>query len=352
MGGTLLVSPRGHKWGNTWFPVVCEHDGIKYSLGKPGQSDKCSVAKVEISSLKLGLSGLQAAYDQAREMLNVLGLDVSMESLHKIDVCLDQPDVDVAEYCESLRARHVISRIRSKTTFTYNADGSYQGCATGNRKGCRIIMYDKPQEMRDNESDETAIKRQFLIENRYGGVLPDKAARIEFSMRGVWLRGLFDGMDSVQAVIDNLPAIMDYVVQKHFRIVDGSVDRENNNQKYAKLSPLWQSVCDGFSAMLGPGWQLIKASKKVKADADKIIQKANAACKRVIALAPANSLQDRREAFEFLLNQLSSLVSDDKLFEDVARIHVQWDAKGVYESYTVPERPSSRWRVEDLVPPF
>jgi hypothetical protein len=104
--------------------------------------------------------------------------------------------------------------------------------------------------------------------------------------------------------------------------------------------------------MLGPGWQLIKASKKVKADADKIIQKANAACKRVIALAPANSLQDRREAFEFLLNQLSSLVSDDKLFEDVARIHVQWDAKGVYESYTVPERPSSRWRVEDLVPPF
>lgn len=352
LGATLKVAPRGHRWGIQFFRWVAEYDGITISFGKFGQSSKLPVAKVHVSSLALMIRGGQACYDQAMNILQVVGIIAERTSLYRVDFCHDEAGQDPHEIGVAIDNGEVISRIKAEPEFKKGKNNRWRWVATGNRKGVRVKFYEKIHELNDKPGWESDLKRAVLVQSRWGGVLPEKALRTEFEVRGEWLRENFAGMEQVQDVLNNLPGVVQYVTTKYFRIVDGQVDRENNNHKLAEMSPLWNRLREGFERDWGPGWELPRAEKDVRPDPERIIRKLLRPLLRVGALAVPVGTKSKAAIIQAALNLLSGYSTDDELIDGVREIHEEWAAKGLLSAYSTRGWPSIRWRVEDTLVPF
>jgi len=351
LGAALRMAERGHRWGNTVFQWVGEYNGIKYSFGRAGQSDKCAVAKVEVSSLALMMRGHQACFDEAMMVLGNAGVLVERTNLYRIDFCLDVAGQATHEYGEALRRGEVISRVKSEPDLKYGRDGRCFYAATGNRKGVRVKFYDKVRELNDKPGWESELKRAVLVQTRWGS-LPAEALRCEFEVRGAWLKDRFDGMESVQEVLNKLPSVMEYLVQNYFRIVDGQVDRENKNQQRVEMAPIWKRLVNGFTAVLGAGEKLVRCTKSVEPDVERVIRKALRPLMKVAALAGPEKCRTKVQALQIALNILSGYSGDDEFVDGVREIHDEMRAKGLLAAYTTREWPSTRFALIDHLVPF
>jgi hypothetical protein len=341
-GAALLFQARGHRWGAGFFSWVCEYDGIRYSLAKSSQSNKCPVAKIQISSLKLTRDGVIVAWQQALRTLKHLGVIVYSNTLYRLDACLDLPGVDVGLFCEAISHGEVISRVKSQASFNKSAKGEWQGCAIGNRKGVRIVFYDKIEELKAHPGIESEAKREVLIQQRWG-VAPERATRVEFQIRGEWLRQRYQGLRSVEDVLGRLADVVAFLATGFFRIVDGEVDRDNNNQSRAEVSPMWNRVIEGFCDWAGgDAAQLIKVEKK-PANREKAIKRLLSSAVSVAAFSPGYVCS--RETFlQRVIDELvHALPSEEELIKKLWVKQDVLDAKGVFGVFTFDDLQPGKW---------
>lgn len=346
-GASLILGPQGHRWANTFMPWVGEYDGIKYSIARWNQSDKCPVAKVEIGSLKLMRDGHRYAWEQALRTLEQLGIRVVEGSVTRIDVCIDQAGVPVAPYCEAIFNEQVISRIRSKAGFNKNEDGSWQGCSVGTSDGVRVSIYDKVRELHDKGGDQEEPKREVLIQRRWG-YDADVATRVEFQMSGKWLRSRWKNVKTVEEVFDRLDSIMDYLVNGFFRLVDGEVDRENRNQsRDCPMSPLWQRVVDGFVEALEQNKKVLEKIDPKLPNMKKRVQRLVSAALSICKLTP-DYFEEEHQVLERTLNVLASALHDT----DWRAVLIQeWDrrlATGTHHVICIDAESFERGRFKPL----
>lgn len=340
VGGRMVMGPKGFRWGNTFFKWTGECNGISYAFGSISQSKACAVAKVRIGSLRLMLDGAAACWAEATRTLAALGVEYSHSVLYRIDVCLDLPGVPVDDYVEALRQRECITRLRSPMHVHYAKSGDYSGVSIGNRKGVFLEIYDKIRELADKSGPEADAKYQILVANRWG-CQPDVATRVEFQIRGDWIRGRYADLRSVEQVLEALPQMTGYLVQGFFRLVDGQVDNENYSR--AKTSPCWQRVIDGFFAWLESRNDLLERAPELKPNRDSVVRRWIASTMSVLAMSP-DYVDSKNRALQRLVDILSRhLPSQDDLMVKLRRKWEQWEGKGVLQAMNFSEVPEGDW---------
>jgi hypothetical protein len=351
-GFCLDVRAKGHRWANTFFSWVGEYDGLKISLRRSDMSDKCPVAKIEVSSLKLMREGHRAPWEQALRILRELGIVVRYNRVFQVDVCLDLAGVPVAPYCEAIFNGQAVSRIRSRASFYKGPRGEWTGISLGDRKGVQLTIYDKLAELVERGDDEAEAKMEVLIQDRWG-VLPDEATRVEFKIRGEWLRQKWGGVQTVEEVFDRLPAITEHLVQNFFRIVDGVPDRGNRNQSREELSPLWWEVVNGFVGWLG---RAVVELEKKKLEPNGAYAKARAEERlvgnlcSVLAFTPEYATNPKA-ALDLLLEVMRLKLSPIVLRQRIQPVWDKWRRDGVLPvlvgDVELPEFPEPSWVADE-----
>lgn len=339
LGWCGVVQAKGHRWANTFFHWVVEWDGIKISLAKSDQSERCPIAKVKISSLKLMRHGAEQSWAEAMRMLELMGLVVESSTLYRYDVCLDLPGVPVGPYCEAVSDGQAVRRIRSRASFDKNADGTWQGVSVGTREGVRVVIYDKLQELIDHGGPEAEAKTEVLVEQRWG-CLPACATRVEFQIRGEWLRRRWENCASVEQALAVLPEVTAYLVNGFFRIVDGAPDRDNNNQTRAPLSPIWRQVVEGFVGFLGAATkELVKVEKRGRVTKAAALKRLVRSAIQVAAFTPERAVS-REEFLQLVAEELNLALpfNDDRRLMILQDIWNDWEARGVLAAWNL-EKP-------------
>jgi hypothetical protein len=341
MGATLAVGARGAMWGDTWFQWFCEYDGIQVALVRP-ESKGSFVAKVQIRSLKLSRDGVELSWRQAKRLLETLGVIVESTSVYQVDACVDLPGVKVDPFCESLVNRECVTRMKARSQGRRRANGAWQGACIGNRQGLYVRFYNKSHELDERSGMESDAKRAALVEGRWGRDCED-VTRVELAMRGSWMRKHYENCTTVEQVIENLPAIIDKVVTEFFRIVDGPVDRDNNNQQRAKLSSLWVDVCEVFRAVFGPGFDLQR--KKVsafKVNVEHAGRRLISAAKAYCAACGPDVVKSQATALRAIINKVSSGWDQSRVMADLRDVWASWQARVTADLAFESTEPGSR----------
>lgn len=247
----ISVEPRGAGRGFAHTPWVCKVGGLTYRFcdRESSEDDSRPVVFVEIGSVALMADGLRAVLDRVFRQLGTAGLSVHRLSPSRADLCVDLGGVDMEEFAEAYHSGCVVTCARADGG-EVGSDSRWRGRAGrvetlmfGRRGGAIALrIYDKLAECRDDE-----VKRHLLQEERWGGVIPRAATRVEFELRRESLRDRFD-VDSCYDLIEKSGGIVRYLTREWFRICSkksvGNVNRER-----AEASPMWRRVQAAFE-----GW--------------------------------------------------------------------------------------------------
>ena len=247
-GATMWVRPKGFGDvpGNPceWVADLQYGTCIGFTKKHSGKGNVACV--VELGSLDLMLNGHREAWARVAGVLAGVGLQITRTRVRRVDICTDLAGMSIEPFYDALHEKQTVNRLRTKVQFHWTDDGRAKQGVTIHGQRVLVRLYDKVEELRSRESrgDEmSTMKREVMVERRWGGV-PDNAVRIEFQIKGEWLRAF--GIETVEQLFDRLNAIAKHMFTKFFRIVDGltEADRANKNQSKAATSPLWLQVIE------------------------------------------------------------------------------------------------------------
>jgi hypothetical protein len=191
-------------------------------------------------------SHVQAVWDRAMDGLKSLGFRPEKETVVRVDFCVDRPGVSSEEYVQAYLEGKRVSRAKSSNV--YENIGGPRGMQIG--KGDTVVrVYDKVNEVIGKGGVEGAAKADVLERDRWGGTIPDVAARVEIQLRREVLRERFN-VESVEDMVLKQEGLMEYVVEEWFRLVE-SVPTVGNASR-SKNSLLWESTVQDFRDWMEP----------------------------------------------------------------------------------------------------
>jgi hypothetical protein len=211
--GTWEVSSTGRRSGGGFGPVYAwqlRGEGVAFSIARQ-QFPKGDMPNVLVSlgSLYLMTSGgLLGGYNFIREVIEFMGGTIEKHVLSRVDPAVDIAGVDVSLFSDA----HLVGRRVQWATSNnlYHEHGKVTGLQIG--KGDIVLrIYDKISETRNNKE-----KREYLINERWGGELPEKAIRVEFQIRRDALKDF--GITTIEDYAQRIRGVLKYLTEKWFRL--------------------------------------------------------------------------------------------------------------------------------------
>lgn len=319
--GQIFVHERGMGFGHdSRREFRLEWSGVTIGLSpRPNAARQLYNFSIQIPGHVCVVHGWEDSRDQVLLWIREWGGNLIDEWVRRLDLCLDlaglDPDDKLFPACSagqflSTAKRDNISRSNDQIT----------GYSVG-QTPLRLVIYDKRAEVlqKGNEIYLRAMQQQ-----RWNGTLPDAATRIEYQIRGPWLKDF--GLKSADAVIDAFPAIMQKVTRTDsypfFVLTDQQPDREGSHQSRCDVLPLWQQLIDEFCRLSGrpaaPLARSLRAPMVSKRCCDMAIGYLTTA-----AAQRSREIDSRRDLVEFFEELLTlNNVSDELLqrkFEQKAR---------------------------------
>lgn len=192
------------------------------------------------------LFGAVEGFEMAEALLEALGGKPVLKRISRGDVCLDVVNLDVQYLLALVKAQCFITRARTARPHINYVTEQESGFSVG-KHPLYMTVYDKVRE-RFGKTD--ALYLQALIDRRWGGDIPDTAARIEFQMARNWFRD--HGINSPEDFLLHRGTLAELLTHEWFRLTEGPVDREGKHQSRAKTHLLWLGIQEGFAAIFGP----------------------------------------------------------------------------------------------------
>jgi hypothetical protein len=84
---------------------------------------------------------------------------------------------------------------------------------------------------------------------RWGGAIPEKAARLEIQIRRPKLVEF--GIDNIADLQRNVGSVIQWAMTDYFRLTSDAVDSSNKHQGRAEMLPLWLSLLQAMQAVHG-----------------------------------------------------------------------------------------------------
>lgn len=309
-GGQALVRAAGVRHGPIFAEWVIEHEGVKLHLSKRQfEHESMPTLFVEIGSVPLMQVGHELMVAQVWCLLRELGFERTRDVVSRVDLCVDRPGVQIADYGKMFLAEQYVCL--AATDCLYRERKKITGVVFGKGIHCRI--YDKAFEVRKNPE-----KAAVLIAKRWGGEAQEHAVRVEFQLRRDELKDLFTVTDTAD-LFKKLGAIAEYLTSAWLRFTADKVDRKNKHQGRAGIAAEWEQVQADFQAAFAVDAPVSK--RPVKAPARKALLKQAWGCLLAAMAAEGKTSCDYGELQAWL---------DDSLLESVDETwHVKLKVKAL-----------------------
>ena len=198
--------------------------------------------------------GTTFARRQFAGLLESLGGRVTDEWVKRADLAVDAPRVSLAqEVAMPYRSGRIVGRARRSELHgalkadalrsgEYAVNGEPTGVAFGSRNWCRLVLYDKAEEVAgSSEEYQQAMQRE-----RWGGT-PDAATRIEWSVSHAWLEEYGVGdlepfLGRLRDVGARMYGLPPHDSQRFVRICESIPDVANKHGNRVADSEFWQCV--------------------------------------------------------------------------------------------------------------
>jgi len=189
--------------------------------------------------------GAESVYRKGLTFIEMLGAQIILNKISRVDLCLDMPDVPIDEF---EKAYHEERYITVAKKLDYQKGKGKNGGVTlyFGRPPLRCRIYDKKAEIlaRCNPSKLCA-----MVFRRWGDRVPDVATRVEFEMHREALAKR--GVGSVESYFAKRADLIHYLTHEWLRLTEHAVDRENKNQSKASILAQWAMVQSGFQEWTG-----------------------------------------------------------------------------------------------------
>jgi hypothetical protein len=218
-------------------------------------------------------------YSRAAAFLERLGYHQSRTVVSRVDLAVDLVGVKVGEFVDAFRSGAVVRRARKSAL--YFDGGRCTGLVIGKAE-VMLRVYDKFLEAMVSAD---VVKREVLIERRWGGQVPSCATRVEFQLKREALRVM--GFDEVPKLLGNLKSVSEWLTGEWCRFTDGVSDRSHTDR--CEPSALWRRVTDALVVAFRSGVELpIEWRRKLQGDPLKLLKQAAGCLSSALALrAPA-----------------------------------------------------------------
>lgn len=256
--GLWQVHPHGCRLGDSVKGPIMrwrfERDGITFGMTKRyDPHDTLPSGFVRMTGeMLIALGDARAMWSKVVEWFAELGATVTTAKLSRVDMCVDLPGVAVAEFIPALRESRYITRTKKDAevqTTVYRTCKRETGFTMG--MGTLVRVYDKLAELKEKGGYLT--KGAWMVKNRWGGSVPDKATRIEFQLRREFLTAckcksvdgklVRPGIDTVDDYFEMRAALGHYLTHQWLRFCGEDFDRRQ--PKRASTMPVWERVqCD------------------------------------------------------------------------------------------------------------
>ena len=273
--GQILVHSRGLGTGHgSRLEFRLEWRGVTIALS--ARSD----ATRQLSNFYLKVPGeacLLIGFDNVREIvegwIRAWGGELQDEWVRRLDICLDVPNLNLREKVyPACLAMQYVSTVKGDNC--NRLSGDWTGFTIGKSPGTRLNIYDKVAELKHKSNELYTLA---MIERRWGGTMPEAAARVEYQLHREFLQQ-FEGMNSAAAVILKLPDIVERLVQTEqrpfFKLTDAVPDREGRHQDRAEILPEWAAIIQMFREGVGKPTGPLKRLDRGLIDAKRAVMSA------------------------------------------------------------------------------
>lgn len=241
----LVVKEHGAKLG-VYFRWLLEADGCTIAiLNRSVASDKTPAVRVAFGSLALMTLGLDELWVRTCDLLGRMGFTMHFHKLSRVDPCVDLPGQAAEPFVEAGIAWRFVSKGR-RGGFHYAGVEEWEGWSHGTGP-VHMRVYDK---LREVLAKQDWMKLAILRDKRWGGVVPERATRVEFQLRRETLRDRWQ-VDTIDDYKRKRRQIVEWLTHEWMRIVVERPDRENRNQTRVETAPLWVMVQQAFFAWVG-----------------------------------------------------------------------------------------------------
>lgn len=332
-GDLLTFEAAGDKVGDKIFYRWVAHlHGNRLSLlNRKEYSDKTPLILVQFKSIPLMCYGLVKLFRDLVRALEAIGFTINHHVVGRADLCVDLAGVQVGEFTALAASGHEVTKMAEyKLVGTGTFGQNYQTYYRGNSERALMRIYNKLDE---TETDE--VKRQLLVERRWGGQLPEAATRVEFQ---VGRRTLKDQcIDTVDQLMRRLCLLWEYLTRDLYRLASVPIDRENRNHGRAGMAPIWERVRRyGHAWIERPDVEPVSIPRsKVEPQADKLRKQAFGCVKSYAAILGVE-IKDAADFLKFMLKESKEVAAE--MVPEIARRTVEYDQK--YGVALLPANPA------------
>ena len=247
----IEVEPTGAKNGGLRTDFRFKWGGITFMLRRErdAQSPMPNL-QIAAGSTLLMTMGIEAVWQRVLDFVGgeMCG-QVHRNTVSRVDMAVDLPDVPVSALASPLLCQQYVSRLPADEF--YRKHGKVTGWKIGGGRDVLLRVYDKALELRTRvDPEKAAAVRKW----RWGGKECTEALRVEWQIRGNWLRSIrLQGNEvrSVEEWIDQRGNVLRYLNSKTFRVVEGW-QRGDDNSNRAQTHPTWTHIRELFQEASGP----------------------------------------------------------------------------------------------------
>lgn len=267
-GGHATVAPSGAREGKAGFAYRLFLDELIVLIADREEPHKTFPSvMVRITGTACLDSGAHECYKDAERMIKALKGTIIRNTLSRVDICLDMPEVSVEEFYKPSVEKRFVCQARKVRAIT-PIEGEDGITLYFGKPPLQCRIYDKLAEIEGGSNPHTKLCMSFY---RWGGVIPEAATRVEFELRRKAIKER--GIDSVEDYFAKRADLIHYLTTKWLRFTANKVDRKNKNQSKAQTLPLWNQVRKAFKNWAGepPGLSLAPLPKE-QADVRNLIK--------------------------------------------------------------------------------
>lgn len=191
------------------------------------------------------LLGALEAYNRVQDVIYKLGGIIVEEKLSRVDPCIDIAGLDVTKMRQAIEQRQFISRARKVMPQLNVANGKWTGFYAGSNP-LYMVVYDKVEEQ-INKAD--ALYLRALIDQRWGGVFPKYATRIEYQISRPWL--VRNGIETPGRFAKLCGSLIGKLTKEWFRLTKESIESDQKHQSRAETSVIWTAIQEAFQEVYG-----------------------------------------------------------------------------------------------------
>ena len=245
LGGYVIdMSPAGLELGELGkgpymaYKFACEGLTFLVEDCPAPRGTRCNVRFNVPGEVCLQRGGL-GCLELARDIVRQAGGEIDREVLSRVDPCVDLPGVGMGPFWDAATEERYVTRAKELVKTKKHSRTVQVGV-----RPLSLCIYDKLARVRSKQDQDLLA---LMVERRWGGVVPRRAVRVEFSIGRAKLKDF--GIGSPDDYFRKRGDLVDHLCTHWFRFTSDSIDRRNTTR--AATLPLWEQVHDAFAVWAG-----------------------------------------------------------------------------------------------------